>query len=211
MSEENQVEEVVTEEETQKAPEELRLCKGTMPLPLVWYIKFHESKDNKSEVAKKYFTTPGKISDIQSGSNQKYIVENMSFTEDEIENAKNKVRENFVRGQAEEAASPGSVNKRGLATTQAGDEAYSLEILETIAGMQKEVSDEAVSLETARENYNAENPRASRKSDDTEVSNEAATTDGEGTESVAEAEASDELDDDLEGLDDEDDLDDLLD
>jgi hypothetical protein len=139
-----------------------RLCKGTMPSPLVWFIKYHESKENKSEVAKKYFTTPGKIADIQGDANQKYIVEGMKWSKEELDAARAKVNENFVRGQAEEAAKPGSVTKRGLATTQAGDEAYSLAVLDQIEAMMAGEGVNGVSLEEARGTYNAANPRAPR-------------------------------------------------
>ena len=68
-------EEAVTEvaedaaEVVEKAPKVvLRLCKGAMPMPLVHFIKFTEAKDAVSEVAKKYFTTPGKVSDIQKNA-----------------------------------------------------------------------------------------------------------------------------------------------
>lgn len=141
-----------------KAPAvEARLCKGAMPMPLVWFIKFFEPQDAKSEVAKKYFTTPGKISDIQTAANQKYIVKDMTFSAAEIDAAVQKVKENFVRGQQENAAKPGSVTKRGLATTKPGDESYSLAVLEKIRGLG--AKDGAVTLEAARASHNATNPR----------------------------------------------------
>lgn len=145
-----------------KAPvEPARMCKGTMPSCLVWYIKFHESKDNKSEIAKKYFTTPGKIADIQGNANQKYIVEKMVFTPAELDAARDQVKANFVRGQAENAAKPGSVNKRSLASTVAGDEIYSLEVIDVIAKHLAEGA-EGVTLDNARSAYRAANPSASK-------------------------------------------------
>jgi hypothetical protein len=163
-----------------------------MPTPLVWFLKFHEDKENKSAVAKKYFTTPGKVSDIQTDANQKYVVENMKFSDDELNAAREAIAANFVRGQEAEAAAPGSVQKRGLATTEAGDEAASLEAIDTIANMTP--AEDAVTLDEARAAHNAENPRAPRakKSED-----EASTDDA-----VSESETSEV---------DEEDLDDLLD
>jgi hypothetical protein len=151
----------VEETEAKTAPRVApRLCKGQMPSPLVWYVKFHEPKENKSAVAAKYFTTSGKITDIQSNSNQKYIVEDMLFSDEELDAAAEKVRENFVRGQA--AAEAGEVvSPRQLATTTEGDEKYSLEVIETIRTMMADTS-EGVTLADARAAYNEANPRANK-------------------------------------------------
>lgn len=152
----------MTEEATEtKVVETQRFCKGTMPSPLVWFIKFHESIENKSAVAKKYFTTPGKIADIQSNSNQKYIVEDMVWTDEELDSAVEGIKANFVRGQDEEGNPVNLDNKRGTATTQAGDEDASIEAIDAIRGM--EPGDEAVTLGEARAAYNEANPRAPRK------------------------------------------------
>jgi len=96
-SEEHITEEVEIEEVIPKVTD--RFCKGNMPMALVWYIKFHESQENKSGVARAYFTTVGKISDIQSGSNQKYIVEAMKWSKEELSAMGEVVKANFVRGQ----------------------------------------------------------------------------------------------------------------
>jgi len=158
VNEELAVEEVEVKEVTPKVTD--RFCKGNMPMALVWYIKFHESQDNKSEVARAYFTTVGKISDIQSGSNQKYIVEAMKWSDEELSAMAEVVKANFVRGQDNEIimANP-TANKRKLATTSADDAEYSLEVLETIRSM--EPMDDAITLSEARNSYNIANPRKS--------------------------------------------------
>lgn len=158
MSEEVEVgtEEAVAEKPVRVAP---RLCKGQMPSPLVWFIKFHESQENKSAIAAKYFTTSGKVSDIQTNANQKYIVEDMEFTSEELDQAAEKIRENFVRGQADVEAG-NVVSPRQLATTVEGDEEYALGVIEQIREMA--VTEDAVSLEDARAAYNEANPRAPR-------------------------------------------------
>lgn len=163
-----------------------RLCKGAMPMALVHYIKFKEPKDCVSDIAKKYFTTPGKISDIQKNANQKYIVENMTFTSEELDAAAAKVAENFVRGQNEDGTPLDAANKRGTATTTAEDAAYSLEVIEIIRGL--DADEDAVSLEAARATYNEANPRARKaKVETTEADTE--------TEAVLDEELDDDMDD----------------
>ncbi len=66
---------------------------GRMPLALVHVIRFSEKgTDNdgatNTELAAKYETTVGKITDIRAGHNFPYIVEASSFSELEIEAAK---------------------------------------------------------------------------------------------------------------------------
>lgn len=191
---ENKKDQTVEEKEVNENPattatEPLRMCKGQMPAPLVWYIRFHEVAENASALARKYFTTPGKIVDIQKSNNQKYIVENMKWSEKDIEAAAEQVKANFVRGQEH---TPGTINIRSLATTEAGDEQYSLEALDKISEMV--FSDDALSLDEARAIHLKENPRASR----------AATTTSEPAKSKtkAEPEVEEETidDDDMDGL-----------
>lgn len=148
-------------ETTKTAAPAPKLSKGSMPMPLVWYIKFHEAQDNKSAVAAKYFTTPGKIADIQGNSNQRYIVENMKWSEVELQAAAQKVKDNFTRGQDEDGNPLDPDNKRGTATTTAEDAEYSLDVIEKIASM--EFADDAITLEEARAAYNEENPRKKRE------------------------------------------------
>lgn len=149
-----------TEVETPTAtPAAGRLCKGPMPMVLVHYIKFKEKSDAISEIAHKYFTTPGKISDIQKGNNQRYIVKNMKFSEAELNDAADKIRENFVRGQENGVAIDPS-NKRGTATTTAEDAEYALSVIELLRN--ETYPDNALSLEEARAAYNLKNPRPVR-------------------------------------------------
>jgi len=152
------------ESEVKAKAEILRLCKGQMPMPLVWYIRFHE-EGGKSAIAKKYFTTPGKISDIQSSSNQKYIVSNILWTDEDLDLAREQVQANFVRGQADK-----NPTKRKLATTTAEDAQYSLEVLDIIAKMVDKIVEDSeyepesyLFYKAAREQYNTSHPRGSKK------------------------------------------------
>ena len=129
------------------------LCKGAMPMPLVWYIKFHESHENKSAVAKRYHTTVGKITDIQKGNNQKYIVERMVWGDEELVKAEDTIRANFVRGQDKDG-----VSKRQLATTTIEDADYSLEVIQLIRDMELDGD----TLTEARATFLEANPRAKR-------------------------------------------------
>lgn len=157
MAKNEKVEEVTNENPATTASEPLRMCKGQMPAPLVWYIRFHEVAENASALARLYFTTPGKIVDIQKSNNQKYIVENMRWSEKDLEAAAEQIKANFVRGQEH---TPGTINIRSLATTEAGDEQYSLDVLVKIALM--EFADDALSIDEARAIHLKENPRAPR-------------------------------------------------
>lgn len=156
MSNEDNVNEEVQSNEVKKKEEKKpnRLCKGAMPMPLVWYIKFFES-GSISEIAKKYFTTPGKITDIKSGNNQKYIVESMTWSKEDLDEARSAVKANFIRGQDDPNAT-----KRQLATTKSGDEAYSLEILDKLDDM--EFDENAITLDKSRSNWREANPRATK-------------------------------------------------
>lgn len=196
MGEETAVETAAaTEAPAPKKPvEPARLCKGTMPSCLVWYIKFHEPKDNKSEIAKKYCTTPGKIADIQGNANQKYIVQGMVFTAAELDAAREQVKANFTRGQAENAAKPGSVNQRSLASTKPGDETYALEVIDVIAKHMAEGA-EGVTLDNARSTYRAANPTAGKGvpksaapkgADDAEICEDGSLDEAEGDDSLDE-------------------------
>lgn len=163
-----------------------RFCKGNMPMALVWYIKFFEDQDNRSEIARSYFTTVGKITDIQTDSNQKYIVENMKWELAELDAMSEVVRANFVRGQDNELimANP-DANKRKLATTNIEDADYSLEVLEDIKSM--EFADDAISLADARAAYNAANPRKTKAKDEPLGETEADQTEEAVTESDEDA------------------------
>jgi len=162
-----------------------RFSKGHMPLPLVWFIKFKET-GTVLEIAKKYFTTPGKITDITKGSNQKYIVENMKWSKEEIADAVETIKENFVRGQ--DLTNP---TKRQLATSTMEDAAYSLSILEKMATM--EYPEDAVGLSVAKQG----SPRAKRggkgKSDKVEAVAEEETTAATAATAMENDEAVDDL------------------
>ena len=160
MSQVENIEVEVSEEVEKVSAAPARLCKGAMPMPLVHYIKFNEPKEAVSEVARKYFTTPGKISDIQKGANQKYIVEGMKFSKEELDDAADKIRENFTRGQDENGVALDPDNKRGTATTTAEDAEYALSVLQIMRDT--EYDDNALTLEAARAKYNEKNPRPPR-------------------------------------------------
>jgi hypothetical protein len=78
-------EEAVAESGTVKAD----IINGRMPLAVVYRIRFDEDGDAKpAELAKKYHTTPGKISDIKRGSNFAYVNEEYVPSAADIEAAK---------------------------------------------------------------------------------------------------------------------------
>ena len=98
--EEAEAEEAEAEEPKEKkeaAPE--KLARGRMPAPLVWFIRFKE-EGTDSEVAHKYFTTPGKISDIRKNRGFKYITEETKFSKADIDAAIEKVKSNFTEGKS---------------------------------------------------------------------------------------------------------------
>lgn len=198
-------------EETAKAPAApARMCKGTMPSLLVWFIRFHE-EGSVSEIAKKYFTTAGKITDITKGNNQKYIVEQMKWSEEDIKESIATINENFVRGQAKEADLPGSVNARGLATSTIDDAEFSLHAIEKVAtmmeAMEEDVEEASVTIADARKTYLEANPRKTKVEDakaedaDADTDTEADAEDTEAVEVEEDEDASevevDEAEEDL--------------
>ncbi len=79
-----------------------RISRGQMPHPLVWYIRFRE-EGSDSEVAKRYFTTLGKISDIRQNKTFRHITENAAFSESDIDKARNQIKKNFTKNSDEVA------------------------------------------------------------------------------------------------------------
>lgn len=63
--------EVGTTEATEKAL--ANIVRGTLPLPLVYLIRFDESANKDADIAKKYGTTTGKVADIKKGRNFGYV------------------------------------------------------------------------------------------------------------------------------------------
>jgi hypothetical protein len=125
-----------------------KMSKGNMPMPLVWYIRFHED-DTIGNIARKYFTTPGKVTDIVKSFGQKYIVQDMVWSFEELAAARETIRDNFVRGQSTEESN------RKTATTTAEDSAYSLEVLDKV----EQMSLTGVTLSDARSAWSLANPK----------------------------------------------------
>ncbi len=76
------------------------ISRGQMPHPLVWYIRFRE-EGSDSEIAKRYFTTSGKIRDIRRNKNFKYITENATFSAGDIDKARDEIKKNFTKNSNE--------------------------------------------------------------------------------------------------------------
>jgi len=71
-----------TETEVPKAD----ILRGRMPVAMVYAIRFLEDGSD-SELAKKYRTTNGKISDIKKNRNFGYITEGVKFSQEELDKA----------------------------------------------------------------------------------------------------------------------------
>lgn len=108
-----------TEKEQKKPAEPAKLARGRMPAPLVAWIRFNE-EGNDSEIARKFFTTPGKINDIKKGRGFAYITKDTKFSKADIDDAIAKVKDNFVNGKG-----------RGgkVSDTTADDAKYAIECL----------------------------------------------------------------------------------
>ena len=109
--------------EAEKKPAEpVKLARGRMPAPLVAHIRFNE-EGNDSEIARKFFTTPGKINDIKKGRGFAYITKDTKFSKADIDAAIAKVKENFVSGKG-----------RGgkVSDTTIDDAKYAIECLEAM-------------------------------------------------------------------------------
>jgi len=105
----------------EKTPAEpAKLARGRMPAALVAHIRFNED-GNDSEIARKFFTTPGKINDIKKGRGFAYITKDTKFSKADIDAAITKVKENFVSGKG-----------RGgkVSDTTIDDAKYAIECLE---------------------------------------------------------------------------------
>lgn len=75
------------EGQEQEAPRRLDIINGRMPIPLVHLIRFNENGKD-SEIAATFFTSTGKVSDIKKNRNFQYVTEDMSFTQADIDAAK---------------------------------------------------------------------------------------------------------------------------
>lgn len=71
-----------------EGPKRLDIINGRMPIPLVHLIRFDEVGSKDSEVAAKFFTSTGKVSDIKKNRNFQYVTEDMKFTQADIDAAK---------------------------------------------------------------------------------------------------------------------------
>jgi hypothetical protein len=72
-----------TKEVKEKAPT-IEIIRGRMALPLVYMIRFQE-EGSDSEIARKYRTTVGKVSDVKKVRNFAYIVEGFVPTQEMVD------------------------------------------------------------------------------------------------------------------------------
>lgn len=147
----------VTKEPKVAAP--LKIQRGRMPLPLVWWIRFVECAVTKDEngddvmqtdsaIAHKYFTTPGKINDIRKNANFKYINDKTVFNENELDKAIADIKHNFTNGKRR-----GQPDAKPDTTLE--DAAYAIGVLEGMeAGESTTAADKAA--------YNEANPKAKK-------------------------------------------------
>ena len=87
--------------EAEEATTEVRrldIINGRIPLPLVYMIRFEEGDAKDSEVAAKYFTSTGKVSDIRKNRNFAYITEETKFSSADITAAKEWLRRPSLQG-----------------------------------------------------------------------------------------------------------------
>lgn len=68
------------------------IIRGRMPLAMVYAIRFLE-EGTDSELAAKYRTTPGKVNDIKKNRNFAYIDESAKFTQEQIDQAKERAEQ----------------------------------------------------------------------------------------------------------------------
>ena len=111
------------------APKEkvlLDIINGRMPLALVYAIRFEEGSESKdSELATKYKTSVGKISDIRKSRNFGYITEDMNFSKADIDGALAYLQKATLKGNnftADEIKSITKVVKALNVSEGAGDE-----------------------------------------------------------------------------------------
>jgi len=169
--------EVTETETTEEATEEkapagpAKLIRGRMPLPLVWHIRFKESVEtlekneegeevavhkSDSAVAKDFFTTAGKIMDIRTNRNFKYLTEDTTFDQADIDAAKDQLRKNIAECKMRGADEP----------SQDYSEDDAKPLFDILDGM---VSDKS-SIADDRAAYNEANPRKKKEeSAETEV------------------------------------------
>lgn len=193
-------EEVELDEEGQAVapkapPAPAKIIRGRMPLPLVWHVRFvasatTETIDEETEevtegyasdsaVAKDMLTTAGKIMDIRTNRNFKYLTENTTFSQADIDEAKAQLSKNIAEGKKRGADEPSH--------DYSEDEASSLfAILDAMVSEASTVADD-------RAAFNEANPRVKKEK-------------AEGVEAVEEAVAEEdamteeEVDEELEDL-----------
>ena len=219
MSEENAVEneevdtDVVEEvaEAAPKAPVVAKIIRGRMPLPLVWHCRFvasavgEDTMDEEGEiipggyasdsaVAKDLMTTAGKIMDIRTNRNFKYLTEKTTFSQADIDEAKDQLRKNIAEGKKRGADEP----SHDFTEDQA---APLFKILDNMVS-------EASTVREDRDAFNEANPRKGKETAAPVAETEAATEEAEAndlaqTDADADAELEEELEEDAE-------LDDIL-
>lgn len=203
MSEENTTAETEGTEEAKAPAGPAKLIRGRMPLPLVWHIRFVESATtvatnddgeeieshaSDSAVAKKFFTTAGKIMDIRTNRNFKYLHEGTKFSQADIDAAKEQLKKNIAEGKMRGTDEPSHDYSED-------DAAPMFELLDTM------VADEST-IEADRAAYNEANPRKKKETPASaeEKVEETAEDTVEEVEDELEDELEEELDEELEDL-----------
>lgn len=122
-----QTEDQTTEAKPKAAPTEL--ARGAMCLPLVYAIKYMEDTDQSmAAIAKKYFTTVGKINDLLGGSardltkaSHQYLTVDVRFTQPELDAAKAKIIANFTADNSDTDEEDASYSLAMLGQLQVND------------------------------------------------------------------------------------------
>jgi len=98
----------------------LDIINGRMPLAVVFIIRFLEDPENKDNaLAKKYHTSPGKISDVRKCRNFTYVDENFKPSAAEVELALKWADKMDARGAVAEAEELGEmINTLVVATPE---------------------------------------------------------------------------------------------
>lgn len=186
-------EEAEVVEAAPKAPVVAKIIRGRMPLPLVWHIRYKASAvgedtiDEETEevipggyasdsaVAKEMFTTAGKVMDIRTNRNFKYLTENTTFSQADIDEAVAQLKKNIAEGKKRGADEPSHDYSESEA-------APLFAILEAMVSEKSSVRED-------RDAFNEANPRANTKKSAESIVIEA---EGEVDDQMAGANASEE-------------------
>lgn len=102
----------------------LDIINGRMPLALVYLIRFEETAEKDAELATKYKTSNGKISDIRKNRNFGYVTEDMDFAQADIDAARAYLEKATLKGNTFSSDEVDSITSM-LDTLPVSDEAAS--------------------------------------------------------------------------------------